>query len=72
MIITEKYESMNNILHIITDKTKWKDVLNKAIQYDFYHTYDYHITEAKIQKGKAILLFFKEEEYCIAFPLIIR
>ncbi len=59
------------MIKIIEHKDEWKLVLEDIKNYDFYHTYDYHLFSR--QKGeKPILILYQENYVCIALPLLIR
>ncbi|WP_298555595.1 GNAT family N-acetyltransferase [uncultured Algibacter sp.] len=69
------YKKMNNTspksFSVITNKEEWQKALQKANNYDFYHTYDYHEL-SKQDNEKAILIVYKEDDKEIFLPLIIR
>lgn len=54
------------------DTKTWQKVIISSIQYDFYHTNDYHKIEEAQGNGKPVLLVYKESEYHIALPLLLR
>lgn len=47
-----------NNLQIITNPTEWNTLLQEVGNYDFYHTYDYHILEMRIITTKRGMAFF--------------
>ena len=53
----------------VKEKSSWDYYLKKALDYDFYHTWDYHSLE---RNGKPVLIVFMHGEDFIAFPLIKR
>jgi len=53
----------------IKDKNSWNYYIQRATEYDFYHTWDYHSLE---KSGNPILIVFLQGEDFIAFPLIKR
>jgi len=53
----------------LNQKNEWIKYVNRAAEYDFYHTWHYH-TLAK--EGEAILYIYTEEENFIAIPLLKR
>jgi len=58
-------------LDVITGKHEWSKVLNEIGQYDFYHTYDYHLT-ARLQNETPFLLKYTTGTVTIALPLLLR
>ncbi len=61
----------NTGLEIITTKDKWNRLLNDIGNYDYYHTYDYHIIE-KLDDRYPVLLNYVEGDIIIAIPFLIR
>lgn len=63
--------SVPNRLHVITiqQQTEWRDVINRSIGYDFYHTWHYHSLN---RSGEPILIVYECEGDFIAFPFIRR
>jgi hypothetical protein len=60
---------MNNFLVIEVEDDKWRDIVSKSLNYDFYHTKSYH----QLEKGnRPVLLVSYFSDDFIAFPLIIR
>lgn len=55
----------------ITNKESWNEVLENFTDYDFYHTYEYHIISLK-KDEEPILLVYEEEDSIIALPLVLR
>ncbi|MDB5120427.1 MAG: hypothetical protein JWN56_1645 [Sphingobacteriales bacterium] len=53
----------------IKEKNSWNYYIQRANEYDFYHTWDYHSLE---KNGKPVLIVFLHGEDFIAFPLIKR
>ena len=49
------------------DKSKWNSTIKKMVNHDFYFCNSYHSNN-----DGAILISFKEQNYSIALPLIIR
>jgi hypothetical protein len=60
---------MNNFSVIEVADNKWSDILNKSLQYDFYHTQAYHQLE---KKNRPVLFLAVFNNDFIALPLIIR
>lgn len=58
-------------LEVITKKEEWCELLDEIGNYDFYHTYDYHLT-AKLNNEKPFLLKYSNNEVVIALPLVFR
>ena len=56
---------------IIENKEDWDKLLSEVINYDFYHTYDYHQI-AKKNSEKAVIIKYEREEFLIGLPLLIR
>jgi hypothetical protein len=52
-----------------SQKEKWNTYVKKSLQYDYYHTWQYH---SMAEEGKPILFKYSEKEDFIAFPLIKR
>jgi hypothetical protein len=61
----------NSGIEIITTKDKWNKLLNDIGNFDFYHTYDYHMIE-KLNDRYPILLRYVENDIVIAIPFLIR
>lgn len=59
------------ILEIITTQDKWNGLLMVIGNFDFYHTFDYHIVE-KTDNHTPILIKYTENNIVIALPLLIR
>ncbi|WP_339751707.1 peptidoglycan bridge formation glycyltransferase FemA/FemB family protein [uncultured Winogradskyella sp.] len=55
----------------ITSKKEWNDVLAKVGNYDFYHTYNYHLISIA-KDEESILLVYKDDTNIIAIPLVLR
>ncbi|MDB5012564.1 MAG: hypothetical protein JWQ25_766 [Daejeonella sp.] len=53
----------------IREKNSWNYYVERAVDYDFYHTWDYHSLE---KNGKPILIVFVYGQDFIAFPLLKR
>lgn len=51
----------------IKDKSRWKEIISGALEYDFYHTWYYHSLE---DSGEAFMFLYEEENLFVAFPLI--
>lgn len=68
--VKEKINSEPTI-EIIEDKESWEALLQTIGNYDFYHTYDYHIISKNTDESP-ILIVYKEKEAIIAMPLLIR
>tara|TARA_R110000737_G_scaffold78879_2_gene110650 strand:- start:391 stop:867 length:477 start_codon:yes stop_codon:yes gene_type:complete len=58
-------------LEIITNQDKWNNLLKEIGDFDFYHTFDYHIIE-KSESQTPILLKYTESNIVIGLPLLIR
>lgn len=65
------FYSGSNRLHVITidQKREWRDVINRSIHYDFYHTWYYHSLD---KGGEPILIVYESEGNFIAFPFVIK
>ena len=59
------------ILEIITTQDKWNGLLKEIGDFDFYHTFDYHVIE-KSKSQTPILLKYTENNIVIGLPLLIR
>lgn len=59
------------MLEIINTKSDWDSLLKEVDNYDFYHSYDYHLI-AKGEGEKPILIKYTEDDYIIGLPLLIR
>ncbi len=51
---------------------EWIKVLENCPRYDFYHLPQYHVLAEDEGNAKAFLFHFREDEYTIAVPLLIR
>lgn len=49
--------------------SKWVDIVSSALQYDFYHTQQYHLLE---KEKESILFVYNFDDNFLAIPLIIR
>jgi len=58
-------------LNIITSKKEWDFLLSEIINYDFYHTYDYHSLAAS-DNETPIMIQYKEGDLTIAIPFLLR
>lgn len=58
------------MIKVIKEKKEWKKTL-ELMNFDFYHTYDYHIL-SNINDYEPVLLFYENTNIKIAIPLIIR
>lgn len=58
-------------LKIITSKKEWNFLLSEIINYDFYHTYDYHNLSAS-DNETPIMIHYKEGDMIIAIPFLLR
>ena len=56
---------------IIRNSNEWNELLHEIENYDFYHTYDYHLIEMLDDQVPA-LIKYKEMDCVIALPLLIR
>ena len=54
----------------IHDKLEWTSYVQKAAEYDFYHTWHYHALETG--EGIPLLFVYQEHDDYIAFPLLKR
>ena len=73
-IINKRIKTLANqqlMVEEITKKQDWDAVLNEIGNYDFYHTYDYHMLSKRADE-KSVLLVYREHPTIIAIPLIIR
>ncbi len=55
-----------------TDIAAWNKEVTCTFNYDFYHLADYHLLAHKKNEGEPVLLAFREGEYLIALPLLLR
>ncbi len=63
---------MSNLtFSIIRDKHNWQKVLNTIVEYDFYHTFDYHQL-SKNEGDTPILIKYQEENIIVALPFLLR
>jgi hypothetical protein len=64
---------MSCVCVIHTDSAeKWREILERSYQYDFYHTRDYHRLAEKRGEGEAFLFVYQEEGYFLALPMLLR
>jgi hypothetical protein len=64
---------MSELLVLRPDRhDQWMDALAQSFQYDFYHLPQYHEVAEHRAEGKAHLFVYREGEYCIAIPLLLR
>lgn len=54
---------------IITDEKRWTDYINRSFDFDFYHTWKYHLMD---KRGTPILFVYEVENDFIALPLLKR
>lgn len=59
------------MITIIENHKEWTKTLESFNNYDFYHTYDYHILSKK-EEETPILFLYKEEKVEIAIPFLKR
>lgn len=59
-------------IHLSIDKKEWDYFLNRAVKIDTYQSFEYHMVEQQRLSGTAVLVVFQEDEYFIAFPLILQ
>jgi Acetyltransferase (GNAT) domain len=52
--------------------SEWVEVLERSFQYDFYHLPSYHSLEEECGDGTARLFVFREDDYTVALPLLLR
>lgn len=53
----------------LNQKNKWQNLIERSLEYDFYHTWDYHNLS---KEGEPILVKFSQGDDFIAFPLVER
>lgn len=58
-------------LEIIYTKNNWNELLEEIGEYDFYHTYDYHMIE-KPTDGYIVMLKYVENDIIIGIPFVVR
>ena len=58
-------------LFTIHDRLEWTSYVHKAAEYDFYHTWHYHMLEPDTS-GSPTLLVYQEQDNFIAFPFLKR
>lgn len=56
----------------IDDYEQWINALELCGIYDTYHLPEYHSLAKKQKEGNPFLFFFQNEEYCAAFPFLLR
>jgi hypothetical protein len=54
------------------EQTAWLEIFSKADKYDVYRLPDYHSMIESLGEGRARLFAFKEGDYSIAVPLLLR
>lgn len=54
------------------EEQRWRDVLARSSQYDFFHLPRYHLLAEKRGEGKAQLFLYEEGDRFIALPLLLR
>lgn len=54
---------------IITDSDSWGEYIKNALNYDVYHTLQYHMLD---KRGEPVLFVYEEDSTFIAFPLLKR
>jgi Acetyltransferase (GNAT) domain len=59
------------MLKSINTKEEWKSALSQ-LEYDWYHTWDYHQMAKSNGEGDPVLLVFESGEQKICFPLLTR
>lgn len=59
------------MIKIIDSEKNWRHTINDMDNYDFYHTYDYHIISKK-DNELPILLVYEEDMISIAIPFLKR
>jgi len=58
-------------LEIITNPIDWNGVLQEIGDFDFYHTFEYHLIEVK-EDETSTLIVYKKDNIIIALPLLVR
>ncbi|MCE5198341.1 MAG: GNAT family N-acetyltransferase [Armatimonadota bacterium] len=63
-----------NQLDILTtaESDNWQNTLAEIGTYDTYHMPSYHKIAEECGEGKAMLLVYRQNDYIIAFPMLIR
>ena len=64
-------ENTKPYFEVITEEKEWNALLENVDNYDFYHTYDYHML-SKRENETPILLKYIENDIIIGIPLLIR
>lgn len=59
------------MIKIIDTKESWQRIISEMDNYDFYHTYDYHIISKKSDE-QPILMVYEENKKIIAIPFLKR
>nr|WP_321223477.1 GNAT family N-acetyltransferase [uncultured Psychroserpens sp.] len=59
------------MIQIIRNKKEWDSFLDSIVNYDFYHTYDYHELSIKDDE-ESLLLVYTENDIIIGLPFILR
>ncbi len=57
---------------LTNEKSEWMNVLKRTAQHDFHHLPEYHRVAERRFEGIAHLFTYQEDEYLIAFPLMLR
>jgi hypothetical protein len=56
----------------IEQSDRWLDALDRTSRYDFYHLPQYHALAERRGEGQARLYVYREAEYTLALPLLLR
>jgi len=57
---------------LTNEKGEWMSVLERTAQHDFHHLPEYHRVAERRCEGIANLFTYQEDQYLIAFPLMLR
>ncbi len=55
-----------------SDSTSWRQVLNQAERFDFYHLPAYHRLAEERGEGRGVLLVFRQGDKMAAWPFLLR
>ena len=61
-------------LEVLTTREadRWDEILEQSSAYAFYHRSAYHRLAEMLGEGTAVMLVFRQGDYVIAFPMLIR
>jgi len=56
----------------VTDTNRWRQVLDRVGDFDFYHLPEYHWIAEENGEGKGVLFVYKEANHIVAWPFLLR